>query len=104
MRWKSVNSCTCGWIFGTNWIADAPVPMTATRSPVRSWSWRQRAEWKVVPSKVSSPGSVGYFGSQSGPVPETRACAVRLPRAVSTCQRCVASSHRASMTSAPVRT
>ena len=27
-----------GWMAGTTWMADAPVPMTATRSPVRSWS------------------------------------------------------------------
>ena len=32
---------------------------TATRSPSRSWSWSQRAEWKVVPSKRSRPGQVG---------------------------------------------
>ncbi|WP_217430317.1 hypothetical protein, partial [Sphingomonas bacterium] len=32
------------------WIADGPVPTTATRLPVRSCSWSQRAEWKLVPA------------------------------------------------------
>ena len=59
MRWKTCSCSTFGWISGTNWIADAPVPITATRSPASSCSWSQRAEWKVVPSKLSRPGSVG---------------------------------------------
>ena len=29
VRWNSVSIATCGWIEGTNWIAEAPVPMTA---------------------------------------------------------------------------
>ena len=33
-----------GVILGTNWIALAPLPMTATVLPVRSTLWSQRAE------------------------------------------------------------
>jgi hypothetical protein len=36
-RWNTVRLPTCGAMAGTNWIALASVPMTATRSPVRSW-------------------------------------------------------------------
>jgi hypothetical protein len=50
---------TIGWIAGTTWIAEAPVPMTATRSPVRSCASSQRAECMTVPAKESSPGMSG---------------------------------------------
>ena len=36
VRWKRVRWETRGWMCGTNWMADAPVPITATRLPVRS--------------------------------------------------------------------
>jgi len=36
VRWKTVNSATSGWICGMNWIAEAPVPTTATRWSRRS--------------------------------------------------------------------
>ena len=36
VRWKRWSSPTSGWICGTNWIAEAPVPITATRLPRRS--------------------------------------------------------------------
>ena len=52
-------------------MALAPMPMTATRSPRRSWSWSQRAEWNAVPSKSSSPGMSGMFGRFSCPRPDT---------------------------------
>ena len=32
VRWKTVRRSTTGWIWGTNWTAEAPVPITATRS------------------------------------------------------------------------
>jgi len=38
VRWKTRRLATLGWISGTIWIAEAPVPITATRSPVRSWA------------------------------------------------------------------
>jgi hypothetical protein len=36
VRWKSVSVLTSGWIHKTNWIAEAPVPITATRRSRRS--------------------------------------------------------------------
>ena len=48
-----------GAISGTNCTALAALPITATRSPVRSWSWSQRAEWNIVPVNVVEPGDVG---------------------------------------------
>ena len=36
VRWNTVTCAARGWISGTNWIDDAPVPTTATRSPLRS--------------------------------------------------------------------
>jgi hypothetical protein len=35
-RWNTVRCSTAGWMCGTNWIALAPVPITATRFPARS--------------------------------------------------------------------
>jgi hypothetical protein len=69
-RWKRSRWPTVPTISGTNWTAEAPVPITATRRPVRSWSWFQRAEWKVVPSKESRPGIGGIEGRLSCPNPE----------------------------------
>ncbi len=64
---------------GTIWIADAPVPTTATRSPSSRWSWSHRAEWNTVPPNVESPGSDGTDGDTSAPVPSTRNRAVNTP-------------------------
>ncbi len=36
VRWKTVSRPTSGWMAGTIWIADAPVPIMATRLPRRS--------------------------------------------------------------------
>jgi hypothetical protein len=36
VRWNTKSFSTCCWIAGTYWIADAPVPIDATRLPVRS--------------------------------------------------------------------
>jgi hypothetical protein len=33
VRWKTCICATAGAIAGTNWIAEAPVPITATRLP-----------------------------------------------------------------------
>ena len=35
VRWNSTSCFTSGWILGTIWIAEAPVPTTATRLPSR---------------------------------------------------------------------
>ncbi|MFD0536568.1 hypothetical protein ACFQY7_25425 [Actinomadura luteofluorescens] len=36
VRWNTVRCLTFAAIRGTNWIADAPVPITVTRLPSRS--------------------------------------------------------------------
>lgn len=86
VRWKSVSRSTSGWMDGTIWMAEAPVPTMATRLPRRSKSWSQRAEWKTLPGKESSPGMSGILGSDSGPVAETTRSADRFPALVSMSQ------------------
>lgn len=93
-----------GIMRGTNWIDDAPVPMTATRSPVRSWSWSHAAEWNVVPAKRSRPGASGSLGSLSGPLAMMSTVAVWVPAGVSISHRPVSATHRASMSGVWKRT
>ena len=71
-------------IAGTIWMAEAPVPMTATRLPVRSASWFQRAEWKISPLKSSMPLMSGSEGSHSAPTAETTILATKSPLLVLT--------------------
>ncbi|GAA3420958.1 hypothetical protein GCM10018952_66020 [Streptosporangium vulgare] len=79
VRWKTCRRETRSAIRGTNWTADAPVPMTATRFPVRSTEWSHSAEWKDGPPKVSRPGIAGSDGTCSAPVAETTALVVKVP-------------------------
>ena len=53
-------------------MALAPVPMTATRLPVRSTLWSHCAEWKAGPWKSASPSMSGMDGMCSAPAPEIR--------------------------------
>ena len=60
-------------ISGTNWIALAPVPTTATRRPVRSRSWSHSAEWNTGPVEVVDAGAAaGSTGRVSWPQAVTR--------------------------------
>jgi hypothetical protein len=95
---------TIGWMAGTVWIALQPVPMTATRLPVRSTSWRHRAVWKAGPSNCSSPGIGGTDGTDSWPQAVTSTSASCVPAVVSTTQRLRSASHSAPVTSVLVRT
>ena len=70
-RWNTVIAPTSSTMPGTNWIALAPVPTTATRLPARRTSWRQSAEWKAGPANVSAPGIAGITGLESWPTAET---------------------------------
>ena len=76
------------------------MPITATRLPVRSTEWSQRAEWKSVALKVSMPSMSGSFGSDRPPAPRISvvAVSVRAPVGPVTCtvQRPAASSQEAS--------
>ena len=47
---------------GAIWNPLAPAPIMATRLPVRSTEWSQRAEWKAGPAKRSWPGMSGMWG------------------------------------------
>jgi hypothetical protein len=104
VRWNTCSLPTLGWISGTNWIAEAPVPITATRSPVRSCSWSHSAEWNAVPSKLSRPGTSGSVGSDSGPCAATRTSAVSGPVEVSILQSWSSSSQLALSSSVSKRT
>ncbi len=55
------------------------MPITATRSPLRSWSWSHSAEWKALPVKLSRPGTSGRLGSLSGPWAAISTSAVSSP-------------------------
>ena len=73
MRWNTVRCAACFATSGTNWIADAPVPITATRRPVRSQELSHRAEWNAVPPNLPAPGMSGYEGRCSAPAADTTA-------------------------------
>ena len=84
---------------GTIWMAEAPVPTTATRRPSsRAW-WFQRAEWNTSPGKVPSPGMSGSAGSDSGPAPAMTTSAARSPRDVRSRQHAAVPSQQAAVTS-----
>src|SRR3954449_4961317 len=68
VRWKTRRLDASSATFGTNWMADAPVPITATRFPRRSHEWSHWAEWKTGPAKREAPGMAGMAGDGGGPV------------------------------------
>ena len=73
MRWNTVRCAACSAISGIDWIADDPVPITATRRPVKSTpSWGQRLVKYVGPANVSRPGMSGRFGCDSTPTARIR--------------------------------
>ncbi len=71
VRWNTCSCSTSGWIAGTYWMAEAPVPIEATFLPFRSTEWSQRAECMTSPWKSSRPSISGIRGSASGPMPGT---------------------------------
>ncbi len=103
VRWNRCSERTRGWISGTICTAEAPVPITATRSPSRSCAWSQRAEWNIAPRKRSRPGISGARGSVSPPIAATRTFAVSSPAEVSSRQSFASSSQRAPLTSCEKR-
>ena len=90
--------------FRPNWMALAPLPITATRLPARSTAVSQRAEWKAGPAKLSRPSISGSLGRLSWPQAVTKASAVRRePSAREIDQMPAVSSLAAPTTSAPRR-
>ena len=73
VRWNT-SSCPARLaISGMNWIADAPVPITATRLPARSGDLSHCAEWNDAPPNRPAPGMSGYDGRCSAPAADTTA-------------------------------
>ena len=88
---------------GTTWMAEEPVPITATRCPAGDQAGSHRAVCMTVPPKSRRPGISGRDGSASAPVAAIRYRALNSPWLVVTCQRWVPSSQRAAVTSCPNR-
>ena len=72
VRWNTVSSSACAAIRGIDWTADEPVPITATRWPVKSTpSWGQVLVKYTSPRKRSVPSMSGTFGMERQPVAMT---------------------------------
>src|SRR5690349_17099510 len=85
---------------GTDWMPDDPVPMTATRLPVKSTgSCGQCSVWYTSPANVLNPGKSGVNAADSGPVAMMQNRAeMTSPPSVVTVQRSVSSSSTAEAT------
>ena len=106
VRWKTVRSAASSAISGMAWMPDEPVPMTATRRPVKSTpSCGQCAVCRVRPANRSMPGISGSFEVDRQPVAIT-SCSVshRSPDSVVTVQRPSASRKCADATRVSSRT
>ena len=92
-----VSCSTRGWISGPVCMQLAPLPMMATRLPVRSTSSRQRAVWNDGPANESRPSICGYFSGLKMPVALISTVVrsisvVPSPRRTSTCHPWVSAS------------
>nr|WP_304504652.1 hypothetical protein [Blastococcus sp. TML/M2B] len=103
VRWKTVSSAACWAISGIDWMPEEPVPMTATRLPVKSTpSCGQRLVRCTSPRKRSAPSMSGCLGTDRQPVAMTWKRLVTVsPPEVRTRQRPAASSQAASSTRVP---
>ena len=69
VRWNTVRWPTSPAMVWMVCTPVAPVPITATRLPLKSTgSFGQRAVWKERPSKLSRPSMRGRVGVDSGPI------------------------------------
>ena len=100
MRWKTVSWSACAAISGIDWIPDEPVPITATRLPVKSTpSCGQLLVLYTSPWKRPAPSMSGVFGIDRQPVAMMYERAVRSsPVLVRRRHRWAASSHVADWT------
>jgi hypothetical protein len=72
VRWKTVRASACRAMIGIDWMADDPVPMTATRLPVKSTpSWGQRLVKYTSPPKRAVPSMSSVLGIERHPVAMT---------------------------------
>ncbi|CAB4936937.1 unannotated protein [freshwater metagenome] len=105
VRWNRWTMPACLRISGMNCTADAAEPMTATRSPVRSWSQSHCAEWNIGPAKSRRPSMSGHERSLNIPIALTTMSAVRVaPSSSVRVHVADASSHTARCTPLPNRT
>ena len=76
-------------ISGITWMPVEPVPITATRLPVKSTgSWGQLLVQYSSPSKVSAPGNSGSLATDRPPTQLSTKRAVHVwPSSVPTVQR-----------------
>jgi len=69
VRWNTVSWSAWLAMIGIDWIPDDPVPMTATRLPVKSTpSCGQVLVKYTSPPKRSTPAMSGTFGIDRQPV------------------------------------
>ena len=82
-------------------MPDEPVPITATRLPVKSTgSFGQSPVCRLTPAKVSAPGNRGRLAVDRQPTAVTTYLAVAMcPSAVRSVQRLAASSYSMAVTS-----
>ncbi len=100
VRWNTVSWRACSAITGIAWIAEDPVPITATRLPVKSTpSCGHQPVWYVSPRKLSRPSISGSLAADRQPVAiTTNRASIRPPVSVSTSQRSAVSSNVARVT------
>ena len=104
VRWNTYRCSACLAISGVDCTPDEPVPISPTRSPVKSTSSRgHRLVWRMRPSNDSRPEmSAGRVGADRQPVAMTQKRAENLsPDSVSTSHRPAASSNVAAATRVP---
>ncbi len=69
VRWNTVSCEAWPAMIGIDWIPDDPVPITATRLPVKSTpSCGQLLVKYTSPPNRSAPSMSGVFGSDRQPV------------------------------------
>ena len=100
MRWNTVSWAACWAISGMDWMPDEPVPITATRWPVKSTPWcGQRPVEYTAPWKRPAPGMSGSLGTDRQPLAMMTCCALMLASLlVRTRQRWAAASQCAAST------
>jgi hypothetical protein len=93
-RWYTVNAAACSAMTGMICTPLDPVPITATRLPVKSTGVAGHSPvWCDSPSKSSRPGTSGKYGTERTPVAATKYRARNsLPLPSTTVQRPVGSS------------
>ena len=73
VRWNTVSRLAWRAMIGIDWMPEEPVPITATRLPLKSTpSCGQRLVKKTSPLKRSAPGMSGALGRDRQPLAMTQ--------------------------------